>query len=139
MKNIFKNYDEDDILSKLLLLYFAFQHGAVGLVFIFQSSYIVKMEAFRGMSKLLPMDAWGIILVISAVCFVLSIIQEHFVKYYFMIIAGSTGMVAFSLLSMANLELAVNQTNSLNYIIIASIDVLIAILGGVAIWLRKVS
>ena len=139
MKNIFKNYNEDDVMSKILLLYFAFQHGAVGVFFIFGDKQILQMKAFKGMSRLLPMDAWGILLLVSALCFTLSILQENSLQHYFMVAAGTSGMITFSLLAMASIELSTNQTTSLNYIIIASIDILIAILGGVAIWLRKVT
>lgn len=131
------NYNEDDVMSKILLLYFGFQHGAVGLYFIFSSEQLLKMNAFEGMNGLMPMDAWGILLMISAISFVCTTIQETRLQYYFMILSGITGMFTFSLLAMASIELSVNQTNSVNYIIIASIDLIISILGGVALWLRR--
>jgi hypothetical protein len=135
---MFKNYNEDDIMSKVLLLYFGFQHGAIGAFFIFSDELITQMKAFQGMSNILPMDVWGIVLMVSAVAFIATTLQENKSQYWFMILAGLTGMVTFSLLAMANIELSSSQTNTINYIIIASIDIIIAILGGVALWLRRV-
>lgn len=134
-----KNYNEDDVLSKTLLLYFAFQHGAIGVFLVFSDINALNSNAFKGMSKILPMDVWGIILLTSAVAFVITVLQEHKIEYWFMLLAGATGMVTFGLLSMASIELSVNQTNTINYIIIASIDLIVAILGGVGLWLRRTS
>lgn len=134
---ILRNYNEDDILSKTLLLYFAFQHGAVGIFFMFAKIDSKMSNALKGMDELLPMDAWGIILLVSSVAFVVTVLQEHKLEYWFMLLAGTTGMVTFALLSMASIELSVNQTNTINYIIIASIDLIVAILGGVGLWLRR--
>lgn len=132
-----RNYNEDDVLSKTLLLYFAFQHGAIGVFFVFTKMTYLQSSALKGMANIMPMDAWGILLLISAVAFVVTVLQEHKLEYWFMLLAGITGMVTFALLSMASIELSVNQTNTINYIIIASIDLIVAILGGVGLWLRR--
>jgi hypothetical protein len=136
---IFSNYNEDNVLSKMLMLYFAFQHGAVGFFFITFDMNNIYSEAFSGMSNILPMYIWGIIMLISCISFVMSVLQENKLEYWLMLLAGITGMVTFSMLAMANIEFSVNQTNTINYIIIASIDVIIAILGGVALWLRRIT
>lgn len=129
-----KNYNEDDVLAKSLLLYFAFQHGAIGIFFVFNN---LSGNVFKGMAKILPMEVWGIILLVSAVAFLVTTFQEKHIEFWFMLVAGVTGMVTFSLLSMANMELSVNQTNTINYIIIASIDLIVAILGGIGLWVRR--
>lgn len=132
-----KIYNEDDVLAKTLLLYFAFQHGAIGTFLLFSDLNTINSRAFNGMAKILPMDAWGIILIVSGVAFVITVLQEHKLQYWFMLLAGITGTSTFGLLAMASIELSVNQTNTINYIIIASIDIIIAILGGVGLWLRR--
>lgn len=133
----FKNYNEDDVLSKTLMLYFAFQHGAIGMFFLFTELTVVQSSALRGLAMIMPIGAWGVILMVSCFSFVFSVLQVGRVEYIFMIIAGITGMVTFSLLAMASIELSISQTNTLNYIVIASIDMLVAILGGVALWRLK--
>lgn len=132
-----KNYNEDDVLAKSLLLYFAFQHGAIGVFFVFSDISSIGSNAFDGMARILPMDAWGIILLVSSAAFIVTTFQEKSIEFWFMLVAGVTGMVTFSLLAMANIELSVNQTNTINYIIIASIDLIVAMLGGIGIWVRR--
>lgn len=134
---LLRNYGEDDVLATILLLYFAFQHGAVGIVLLLMDDEILAIPAFEGMARILPINIWGVIMLISAVLFVLSAIQENKSKYWFMMLSGLAGTIPFSLLAMANIEMAVGHTNTVNYIIIASIDAIVAIIGGVALWLRR--
>lgn len=136
---ISKNYNEDDLLSKVLLLYFAFQHGSIGLFLVLESVVTLreKSKTLDAMAWILPMDIWGIILLVSAGAFLFSVLQAGKAEYWLMIIAGISGGVTFGFLSMASMELSVNQTNTVNYMIIASIDMIVAIVGGVALWRRK--
>lgn len=135
--SLLRNYNEDDLLAKTLLLYFAFQHGSIGLFLVFEDLTILKSKTIAGMSSILPMEAWGIILLVSSASFLLSVLQENKLEYWFMLLAGTTGVITFSLLSMASMELSTNQTNTVNYMIIASIDIIVAIIGGVALWRRR--
>jgi hypothetical protein len=136
---ISKNYDENDLLSKVLLMYFAFQHGSIGLFLVLESvdTLTAKSRTLKAMSQILPMDIWGIILLIAAVSFIVAVLQEGKTEYYFMILSGLAGGVTFGFLSMASMELSVNQTNTVNYMIIASIDFIVAVVGGVALWRRR--
>ena len=137
MKGLIKNYNEDDAMSKILMLYFAFQHGVIGTLFIFIDLDKGNSEILKALSTLMPLDAWGVVLLFSSISFVCSVLLENKAEFYFMIIAGTTGMMSFGILAMANIELGTGQTNTINYIIIASIDFIIATIGGVAVWLRK--
>lgn len=134
-----KNYNEDDLLSKVLLLYFAFQHGSIGIFLVLESvdELTARSSTLQAMSKILPMDIWGIILLVASVSFVVSVLQVGRSEYSSMVLAGATGGITFAFLSMASMELSVNQTNTVNYMIIASIDIIVAIVGGVALWRRK--
>lgn len=134
---LLRNYDENDVLAKVLFLYFAFQHFAIGMFFISIDNPEEYSIYFKGMIDIMPMDMWGLVLVLSTVAFVLATLQEGKMEYIFMLIAGSTGMVTFALLAMASIELSQNETNTVNYILIASIDLIVAILGGVALWFRR--
>lgn len=134
---LLRNYNEDDVLSKILLIYFAFQHGAIGVFFTFSTLTALQSKALAEMTRFLPMDVWGVILIMSALCFLFSALQETKSQYWLMIIAGITGMIVFSTLSMAVMQLSINQTNTINYLIISGIDIIIAILGGVALWIRR--
>ena len=131
------NYDEDDLIAKVFMLYFAFQHGAIGVVLLTQDLSSYNSKTVLGMSEMLPMSSWGLILIFSAANFINATIQVSKLAYLAMVIAGVSGVIVFGLLSMASLELSINQTNTVNYMIISSIDVVLAIIGGVALWLRR--
>lgn len=133
----FKNYDEDDIMSKILFLYFSFMHGAIGVFLVFNDLSQYKSKVFDSMSHYVPMSFWGIMFLISAVSFIIVTIQEGRPKYIFMIVAGLFGSIIFGLLAMASLELSPQQTNTVNYAIVSSIDLIIFIVGGVALWIRR--
>lgn len=115
----------------------AFLHGGIGLFLVFGIGGVNDAPSYEGLSRILPMDAWGILLLISATAFLATVIQEDKLEYWSMILAGTIGVVTFGLLAMASLELAVNQANTINHIVVASIDMIVAILGGVALWLRR--
>lgn len=132
--NNLKNYDEDDLMSKILFLYFSFVHGAIGIFFMFEDTSKYNSKVLKAMDSMLPMKIWGVIMLVSTLCFVLSVLQEGKPKYAYMIIAGVSGSAVFGLLMMANLELASQQTNTINYAIVSSIDTIIALVGGVALW-----
>lgn len=132
-----RNYDEDDVIAKILFLYFAFMHGVMGYFIISNDLTNYKSKVFNSMGAIIPMSIWGYVLILSAIFFVLVALQEAKPKYMFMILAGLAGCLVFSLLTMASLELSKNQTNTINYAVVGSIDLLIAIIGGIAIWRRK--
>jgi hypothetical protein len=133
----FKNYDEDDIISKILFLYFSFIHGAIGIFLVFNDLSEYKSKVFDAMSYYVPMSFWGIMFLISSFSFIIVAIQEGRPKYIFMTMAGLFGSITFGLLAMASLELSPQQTNTVNYAIISSIDLIIFIVGGAALWIRR--
>lgn len=134
---LLRNYDENDVLSKTLMLYFAFQHGAIGAFFMLNDNPEEYSHYFKGMIAIMPLTYWGLLLILSTASFIFATVQEGKLEYIFMLIAGLSGMITFALLAMASIELSIHQTNTVNYIVIASIDLIVAILGGVALWLRR--
>lgn len=134
---LLRNYDENDVLTKVLFLYFAFQHGVFGVSFIRYNDNDMYSTYFKGLIDIMPLTMWGLVLVLSTVSFIIAAVQEGKLEYIFMLTAGLSGMITFALLAMASIELSMQQTNTVNYIVIASIDLIVAILGGVALWLRR--
>ena len=132
-----RNYDENDVLAKVLFLYFAFQHGVIGVSFIRYNDNDMYSTYFKGLIDIMPLTMWGLVLMLSTVSFIIAAVQENKMEYIFMFIAGLSGVITFALLAMASIELSMEQTDTVNYVIIASIDLIVAILGGVALWLRR--
>lgn len=135
----FKSYGVDDLVSKTFFLYFAFIHGALGFFLVTNDLSIYNSKVLSQMGHILPMPLWGFILLLSSSCFILSALQEGTPKFISMLISGLLGNVVFGLLAMASLELSQNQTNTVNYLVISSLDLLVAIMGGVILWIRRTS
>lgn len=133
----FDNYSEDNVISKLLYIYFAFAHGSVGVFLVLEDLERFNSKVLRAMGSVIPMGIWGLILLIAALGFILMAIQEGKSKNISMVVAGIVGAFVFGLMAMASLELSVNQTNTTNYIFISSVDLLIATLGGITLWRRR--
>lgn len=132
-----KNYDEDDIISKIFFLYFSFMHGAVGLFLFLKDISQFQSKVFEGMSSIMPMKMWGLIFLLSALWFFITAFQEGRPKFTYMTLAGLFGAIVFGIFAMASLELATDQTTTINYVIISSIDLIVALVGGVALWNRR--
>lgn len=132
-----KRYDEDDFLAMMLFLYFAFVHGVVGMFLTFKDISKYKSKVFDAMTSLMPMNLWGIMFCVVAILFILTALQEGKSKNLMMLVGGVMGSLLFGLTAMANTELASNPTNTLNYAIISSFDLIFAFVGGVALWKSK--
>lgn len=125
-------------MSAILFLYFSFIHGAIGVFLTFDNPLQYGSKIFIGMNNLLPMRVWGILLLISSIMFILASFQEGRKQYTCMVISGFIGAIVFILMTMASLELvAGEQTNTVNYAIISSIDLVIAMVGGISLWIQK--
>jgi len=130
----FDNYSEDNVVSKILYIYFAFSHGVFGLFLVVEDLSRFNSKVINAMDSVMPISIWGVMLILSALSFMLVAIQEGKIKGMSMIFAGFVGAMIYGLLAMASMELSVNQTNTLNYIFISSVDLLIATLGGITLW-----
>lgn len=133
---LFKNYQEDDVLAKVLFIYLAVQHSIMGAFLVFDTESMMIYPSVQGVARLLPVDLWGSFLLASAVLFIATIIQENKLSFIFMITAGLLGMVTFGLLAMAGIELSSYRVTTIHFIVVASVDCIVTILGGVALWLR---
>lgn len=133
----FDNYDQDNVVSKLLYIYFAFAHGSIGLFLVVSDLERFNSKVLKAMGYVVPMSVWGLLFLVTAITFILIALQEGKAKHISMIVAGLMGAMVFGLMAMASLELSVNQTNTMNYIFISSVDLIIATLGGVTLWKSK--
>jgi len=133
----FNNYSEDNVVAKILYIYFAFAHGAFGFFLVTEDLSRFNSKVIDAMGNIIPISIWGLILIAAGLGFLLAAIQENNIKSISMIVAGLIGAVIYGLMTMASIELSVNQTNTVNYVFISSVDLLIAMLGGVTLWKRR--
>lgn len=129
-----KNYCEDDFMSRLMFVYLAFIHASVGYLFIFGDVSEVNHNAFSAMSELLSNQTWGLILLAAAVSYLTVAIQENKTKHLGMLLGGFLGAIVFGFLTMAMIELDTPQFNTARYGVLASLNLIISVVGGLSLW-----
>lgn len=132
-----RKYDDNDLLAKMLLLFNALLHGVTGGFLLLVSDVKYQSDTYYAMSLLFSLDAWGCVFIVVGVLFIAATFHEGHYKHWLSILAGALGGVIFGLYAMASAELAVNVMVPARYAIIASFNVLIALVGGHEIWKRR--
>lgn len=132
-----RKYDEDNLLSMVLFLYFSFLHGALGIYLITLDISQYNYKIFNIMTSLMSMDLWGMLFCTASVFFIITALQENKPKYISMVAGGVIGSLLFGLTAIANTELPSNLANTLNYAIISSLDLVFAFVGGMTLWKQR--
>lgn len=132
-----RKYDDNDLLAKMFLLFNALLHGITGGYLLVANGIELQADTYLGMASLFSLDVWGCVFIAVGVLFIAATFHEGHYKHWLSIIAGVLGGVIFGLYAMASAQLAVNIMLPARYAIIASFNVLIAVVGGFEIWKRK--
>lgn len=134
---MFRKYDDNDLLAKMFLLFNALLHGVTGAYLLLVEGVEFQSETYYAMASLASLDAWGCVFIAVGVLFIATTFQEGNVKHWLSLFAGILGGIIFGLYAMAAAELAVNSMVPARYALIASFNVIIAVIGGRAIWIRR--
>lgn len=134
---MFKKYDNNDFLAKMFLLFNALFIGVTGFYLILADNVEVQSSTYRLMSGLLSLDAWGVVMLTSGALYTMAAFQEGRLKYKSMLIAGLVGGVMFALYTMASMEASINIMVPMRYAVIATFNLIIAGVGGIALWNDK--
>lgn len=132
-----RKYDDNDLLAKMFLLFYALLHGVTGGYLLVVDGVKFQSATYYGMASLFSLDVWGCVFIAVGVLFIAATFHEGHYKHWLSLLAGTLGGVIFGLYAMASAELAVNVMVPARYAIIASFNVLIALVGGHEIWKRK--
>jgi hypothetical protein len=132
-----KNLDENDVLAKMFLLFMALFHTVTGLYIVLTDNIKRESTTYTAMSTLVSLNAWGIVFLIVGVLYFFAAFHEGKLKYLLMIVTGFMGAVIFALYAMASIEVSGNLMVGARYAIIASFDLIIAIVGGYGLWNLK--
>lgn len=129
-----KNYDEDYLMAKMLLLFNACFISVTGLYIIFTEDIQRDSTTYTAMSTLTPLKIWGIIFLIVGILYFFAAFHEGKSKYVLYIIAGTVGAVIFSLYAMASIEMTDNVMIGARYGIVGIFSLFIAVIGGYKLW-----
>ena len=132
-----KNLDENDILAKMFLLFMAMFHTATGLYIVLTEDIKRESTTYTAMSTLVSLNAWGIVFLIVGVLYFFMAFHEGLIKYLLMVITGLIGAVIFGLYAMASIEVTTVIVVGGRYAIVASFNLIIAVLGGFQLWMLK--
>ena len=133
---MFKNYNENKFLTAMYLLTISLFNFMTGLFFITADSRIGS-PTYSSMSELMPLYAYGLIMLTSAVLIFSAIFQIGRSRAIFMIIGGILGAFSMGLYASASTIGGVNLMLPSRYSLISVSCLSIAIAGGYALWRKK--
>lgn len=132
-----RNHTENDFLAKAFLIFNAMYLGITG-------GYIISLDVITHttptydlMAGLLSLDTYGVIMLVVSALYLYGTIQEGLPRGYALLIGGVLGALLFGLYAMAAFEGSANALLPLRYAVFASFNLIIAGVGGFAIWIRR--
>lgn len=131
--------DEDTFLSMMFILVVALFNAMTGLFFL-KIDYPVDSPTYGRMAEVIDLNIYGLLLIISAVFFILSIFQRGKTRLISMLIGGILGGLLVSFYTSASTLGAANVMLPIRYGLIACSCFIIAAVGGVRLWkTRKIT
>jgi len=131
---MFRNFDEDYLMSKMWLLFNAGFMSVTGLYIIFTDDVKRESTTYIAMNSLIPINMWGIVFLFVGVLYFFAAFHEGKSKHWLYVIAGTLGAIIFSLYAMASIEVTENIMVGGRYGIVAIFSLFIAFVGGYKLW-----
>lgn len=129
--------EENDFLARLLFAFNAMLIGFTGGYFVVVGDISYSTPTYNSMSELLPLWAYGLVLVGVSALHIRAAVCEGDKRYWSMTIAGSVGGILFALYATASFEGTHVILLPMRYAVISGINLIIAGVGGYALWSRK--
>jgi hypothetical protein len=89
------------------------------------------------MAGLLSLDTYGVIMLVVSALYLYGTVQEGLARGYALLIGGTIGALLIGLYAMAAFEGSDNALLPLRYAVFAGFNLIIAGVGGFAIWIRR--
>lgn len=133
---MFRHYNETKFLASMYILTISLFNLMTGIFFITAVPRI-SSPTYSKMQELMPLTAYGLIMLTSAVFLFSAIFQHGKTSYIFMIIGGISGAFSIGLYASASSLGAVNLMLPSRYSLISLSCLTIAIAGGFSLWRAK--
>ena len=133
---MFRHYNETKFLASMYILTISLFNLMTGIFFITADPRI-DSPTYSKMQELMPLTAYGLIMLTSAVFLFSAIFQHGKTSYIFMIIGGISGAFSIGLYASASSLGAVNLMLPSRYSLISLSCLTIAIAGGFSLWRAK--
>lgn len=132
-----RNHTENDFLAKAFLIFNAMYLGITGGYIISLDTVAYSTPTYELMAGLLSLDTYGVIMLVVSALYIYGTIQEDTTRGYALLIGGVVGALLIGLYAMASFEGSTNALLPLRYAVFAGFNLIIAGVGGFAIWIRR--
>ena len=133
---MFRHYNGTKFLASMYILTISLFNLMTGIFFITADPRI-SSPTYSKMQELMPLTAYGLIMLTSAVFLFSAIFQDGKTAYMFMLFGGLLGAFSIGLYASASSLGAVNVMLPSRYSLISLSCLTIAIAGGFSLWRAK--
>src|SRR5699024_4282687 len=133
---MFRHYNETKFLASMYILTISLFNLMTGLFFMTADPRI-SSPTYSKMQGLMPLTAYGLIMLTSAVFLFYAIFHDGKTPYMFMLFGGLLGAFSIGLYASASSLGAVNVMLPSRYSLISLSCLTIAIAGGFSLWRAK--
>lgn len=133
---MFRHYNETKFLASMYILTISSFNLMTGIFFITADPRI-SSPTYSKMQDIMPLTAYGLIMLTSAVFLFSAIFQDGKTSYVFMVFGGLLGTFSIGLYASASSLGAVNIMLPSRYSLISLSCLTIAIAGGFSLWRSK--
>ena len=128
-----KNYNETLFLANMFIALLAVFNAMTGLFFL-RVDNDIESPTYGRMAEFMSLDAYGLIMLLSAAFLIVSAFQMGRLKYLSMLVGGIAGAFVISLYAGASTIGAANIMLPMRYSLMACGYLIIAAVGGVGLW-----
>lgn len=130
---VFKDYNETLFLANMFIVLLAVFNAMTGLFFV-RVDNDINSPTYGKMAELMSLDAYGIIMLLSAAFLIISAFQMGRLKYLSMLVGGFIGTLIIGLYASASTLGAANLMLPMRYSLMVGGLLIIAVVGGVGLW-----
>lgn len=136
MKKLRKINIEDN-LAQMFLICSGLYVGTTGIL-LFEVEFNQGTKGVYSMlAKLLSLDAWGVVLIVSGLLLIASAFQKEELKFLSMLIGGMSGGTLLMLYGIASFDYNPYLSIGARYIVVGAFMLIIASLGGRELWIKR--
>ena len=137
MKSKLKKINLEDNLAQMFLLCEGVYVGLTGFLLFDIDGSIRIGSIYTVMSRLMSLDAWALLLLLSGVIMIISAFEAGRVKAFSMAISGTLGGILLMLYGLASFEVSSTYAVGMRYVTVGSFLWIIAFLGIRTLWIER--
>lgn len=137
MKRKLRKINLEDNLAQMFLLCEGVYVGLTGFLLFDIDGSIRIGSIYTVMSRLMSLDAWALLLLLSGIIMIISAFQNGRVKAFSMAISGTLSGILLMLYGLASFEVSSTYAVGMRYVTVGSFLWIIAFLGIRTLWIER--